>query len=156
MRILVVGASGFIGKHIVVRLRAAGHNVICAGRNPAWLARIFPGCDTAQVDLATDTVQAWIARLQGVDAVINAAGILRGDVETVQHRGTVRLFNACASANISCVLQISALGAGAEAAGPFLKTKGLADAYLIRLAQAPCRMVADCDAPRRRNRISGR
>jgi nucleoside-diphosphate-sugar epimerase len=100
MRILVVGAGDFVREHIIVRLRAAGHSMICAGQTPARLAHTCPGCDTARVDLATDRVQAWIARLRGVDAVINAAGILRGNGHAVQHLGTMRLFDARSPASV--------------------------------------------------------
>jgi uncharacterized protein YbjT (DUF2867 family) len=138
MRVAVIGAGGFIGRHIVVRLRAAGHSVVCAGRHPATLARMFPDCDIIKADLSHDTQPEWTAGLQNVDALINAAGILRGDVENVQHLGTLRLFDACAEAKLACVLHISALGASIDATGPFLRTKGLADAHLVRLAQARC------------------
>jgi NAD(P)-dependent dehydrogenase (short-subunit alcohol dehydrogenase family) len=51
MRILVVGASGFIGRRIVLALRSAGHWVICAGRNVPALAGLFPGCQLLQARL---------------------------------------------------------------------------------------------------------
>ena len=42
MRILVLGASGFIGRRVVAALLASGHEVIPAGRHVAVLHRLFP------------------------------------------------------------------------------------------------------------------
>lgn len=43
MRILVLGAGGFIGRHIVAELLAAGHDVIGVARSTkALVAAFFP------------------------------------------------------------------------------------------------------------------
>ena len=44
MRILVVGAGGFIGSRVVAALLGRGHAVTCAGRNPNG-ERQKPGAD---------------------------------------------------------------------------------------------------------------
>ena len=119
MRILLIGAGGFIGGRVATRLRAAGHEVIGAGRREADLSRM--------------TASAWAEHLTRVEAVVNAAGILRGDLDAVQHRGPAALFDACAAAGIARLVQISALGAAVDAPTAFLRTKGAADAHLLRL-----------------------
>jgi uncharacterized protein YbjT (DUF2867 family) len=121
IRILLIGASGFIGGRIAARLEAAGHVVVRPGRCNANLAR--------------DDAEDWAPRLVGIDAVINAAGLLRGDLEGVHHRGPRAVFDACAAAGVTRVLQISALGAEVEAATTFLRSKGAADTHLLRLRQ---------------------
>jgi uncharacterized protein YbjT (DUF2867 family) len=125
MRILLLGASGFIGGRIAARLESTGHIVVRPGRRGA--------------DLARDDMAAWVPRLAGIDAVINAAGLLRGDLEGVHHHGPRALFDACAAAGVARVLQISALGAEAGAATAFLRSKGAADAHLLRLRQEGAR-----------------
>lgn len=134
MRVLVIGADGFIGARIVAELAARGHQAVCCGRNEASLRRRFPGQAVARCDLGLADASAWLPRLNGIDAVVNAAGILRGDLEAVHHRGPAALFDACAAAFITKVIQISALGADASAASRFHRTKRAADEHLTRLA----------------------
>ena len=79
--ILVVGASGFIGSRIVALLLARGNDVICAGRDAASLRRRFPSGTAIEADFSRDTTHTWAARLAGVEAVVNAAGAFRGDLD---------------------------------------------------------------------------
>ncbi len=51
MRILVVGASGYIGGRLVPLLLERGHAVTLAGRRPGSLSVRFPGTTTIQADL---------------------------------------------------------------------------------------------------------
>lgn len=134
MRVLVIGADGFIGARIVAELAARGHEAVCCGRNEAALRRRCPGQEVLRCDLTADDSAAWLPRLRGVDAVVNAAGILRGNLEAVHHRGPIALFDACAAARIAKVIQISALGADASAVSQFHRTKRAADEHLARLA----------------------
>lgn len=135
MRVLVTGGYGFIGSHIVTTLRAAGHEVVCAARRPATdgrLARLgFVPCD-----LARDTrVEDWLPRLVGIDAVVNAAGILREtraqSFAAVHHAAPLALFEACVRAGVRKVVQISALGDMRD--GDFIASKHALDADLQRL-----------------------
>ncbi|MGX7828868.1 NAD-dependent epimerase/dehydratase family protein [Actinokineospora sp. 24-640] len=67
MRVLVVGASGFIGRHIVAHLREYGHTVTAVART----AR--PGVDHT-VDASAVSAQTWRPLLTGHDGVVFAAG----------------------------------------------------------------------------------
>jgi uncharacterized protein YbjT (DUF2867 family) len=131
MRVVVIGAGGFIGSRVVPELLSHGHAVTCLGRSPDRLRRRFPGCEAAGASLATDGVDAWHPRLIGVDAVINAAGILHGDLDTIHHRGPAALFDACAAARVPRLVQVSALGAGAQPDSRFLTTKDAGDRHLL-------------------------
>jgi uncharacterized protein YbjT (DUF2867 family) len=71
-----------------------------------------------------------------LDAVVNAAGIFRGDeadFEAIHRLAPAALFQACADHGGLRVLQISALGAdtGEE---PYFRTKRAADDFLLSLA----------------------
>ncbi|MGA9546342.1 MAG: NAD-dependent epimerase/dehydratase family protein, partial [Rhodomicrobium sp.] len=79
MRILVVGAGGFIGRHIAIEADRAGHEVVACGRDTAQLRFMFPRWKTTHCDFARDGFEDWRQRLQGVHAVVNAAGIFQGD-----------------------------------------------------------------------------
>lgn len=137
MRILLTGASGFIGKHLQAALLAEGHHVLCAMRSPpnGASARL----SYLHADFTQDTDKAlWLARLRGVDAVINAVGIFREQGRqtfAALHTDTpCALFAACAeSDSVQLVIQLSALGADKAADTPYHLSKRAADDCLARL-----------------------
>jgi uncharacterized protein YbjT (DUF2867 family) len=125
----VTGAEGFIGRHIVAALRTAGHAVIAGVRRPVYPDSIT--CDFSR-DLMPD---AWIPRLAGIDAVVNAVGILResraNTFERVHISGPKALFEACQRVSVRRVIQISALGS--PEAGEYLASKHRGDVELANL-----------------------
>jgi uncharacterized protein YbjT (DUF2867 family) len=121
--ILLLGSRGFIGRHVLHALEAAGHHVRRA--------------DRPESDLARDTDPArWEARLQGVDIVVNAVGIFGENAEETFRRvhveGPAALFEACARAGAR-VIQVSALGADEHAASDFHRSKYQGDERLLAL-----------------------
>ncbi|MGL4768324.1 MAG: NAD-dependent epimerase/dehydratase family protein [Formosimonas sp.] len=130
MKVLVCGARGFVGSHIVRSLQQAGHTVLRGVSRNAQAGEVA-------MDFARDTsVEVWLSRLNGVDAVVNAVGILRerrGQPIVPIHSQTPQaLFEACAQLGIRRVVQISALGI-AHNATPYATSKCAADAHLLAL-----------------------
>ncbi|MFN7982980.1 MAG: TIGR01777 family oxidoreductase [Vicinamibacterales bacterium] len=72
MRVLVTGATGFVGRALVPALQHEGHRVVVFARS-ARRARARLGADIEAVD-ATEGADALTNALQGCDAVINLAG----------------------------------------------------------------------------------
>lgn len=108
MRILVCGANGFIGRAIAGRLTQGGHTVLRGVRE----AR---ASDEVSIDFSRDLASGdWLPRLERIDAVVNAVGILverPGQTFDKVHRAApCALFAACAMAGVRRVVQISALG----------------------------------------------
>lgn len=135
MHVLIVGAGGFIGRHLAGRLVVEGVHVSAAGRTPIRLARTLPGAAAIRCDFATDSIDDWRERLSGVDAVVNCAGVF-GDgrgYAAVHASGALTLFDACRIAGVGRVVQISALGAKADAASAYHRSKAAADAHLAAL-----------------------
>ena len=138
MRILITGATGFIGFHLAQRLAAAGHEIVASARQAeTWRPRL-PAWEWRPCDFMRDTNEEdWTARVADVDLVINAVGIISEShaqgFTPVQTEAPQALFSACSRAGVK-VLQISALGAQhSEAVTPFLRSKRLADDYLWQL-----------------------
>ena len=74
MRILITGATGFIGGQIAGALIAAGHSLRCAVRDTKRARRMFPRQEMVACNFNRDvTPEAWRARLDGIDAVVNCA-----------------------------------------------------------------------------------
>lgn len=83
IRILITGAGGFIGRHVVDAARAGGHEVLALLRDPAGAPESWasdPGITTAGLDLTAPEAQDRLADLLvGTDAIIHAAAIMGGD-----------------------------------------------------------------------------
>jgi len=141
MRILLTGASGFIGQHLLHALLAEGHDVVCAVRHPERPGALpdHPRLTAIQADFAKDTDKSvWLARLSGVEAVINTVGIFRErgaqSFANLHTRTPRALFAACAeSDDVHMVVQLSALGADDGADTAYHLSKKAADDYLTSL-----------------------
>lgn len=80
-RILVTGASGFIGRALVADLAAAGHSVRAAMRQPA---DVFPrSVEVVAVSDLTRPVE-WRALLKGAETVVHLAGIAHAGPEIAE------------------------------------------------------------------------
>lgn len=134
MRILILGGNGFIGSAVAQRLAGAGHDIVALARDAAAASRRMPALAWRQADLAAMTrASAWTGWLDGVEAVVNCAGVLqdgaRDHVDAVQRQAMLALYAAAATAR-PLIVQISARTEGAASATPFLATKRQADAAL--------------------------
>ena len=69
MRIVLAGATGFLGRPLTARLVAAGHAVTVLTRHPS------PGSAVPQVQWQPDgTAGPWAGVIDGADAVVNLSG----------------------------------------------------------------------------------
>lgn len=130
MKILVCGACGFIGSAVCARLAAQGHAVLRGVRR-------VQGPGDVAIDYGRDLQPAaWRERLRGVDAVVNAVGIISeygtACFEAIHARAPAALFAACAEAGVRRVVQVSALGAG-NGDTPYFTSKRAADEALLAL-----------------------
>ena len=134
MKIVLTGATGFIGNRLRRALFEAGHEVVCMGRHAdparpchAWVA----------ADFAAPQPAAWAHALAGAHCVINTVGLLRESSRarfSDLHGGGPRaLFDACVDAGVSRVIHFSALGAEATASTEFQRSKHALDEYLMGL-----------------------
>ncbi|WP_439815989.1 SDR family oxidoreductase [Zavarzinia sp. CC-PAN008] len=125
MHILVLGAGGFIGRHVVADLLAHGHQVTAVVRRADGLAGIWPGVRLLPLDLARAIAAAdWTPHLGGIDAIVNAAGLLRGPAMPAIHVAMPRaLYAAARTVGIARVVLLSAISARADVATAYARTK---------------------------------
>jgi len=133
LKILLTGASGFIGSRVAAALRHRGHQVVGLVRLPDPNDPMH-----AEGDFTRDTeVAAWLPRLVGVDVVVNAVGIIRESgsqsFSALHIQGPRALFDACVQAGVRKIIQISALGADEGATSRYHVSKASADRYLQSL-----------------------
>lgn len=135
MRVLVCGARGFIGARVVEALQQAGHEVLHGVRQPTS-SRL----DERQVDFVHwRQPEAWRTALIGVDAVVNAVGVLRDrrqqPMQAIHAEAPEALFEACARQGVRRVIHVSALGIEGNPT-LYARTKLAAEAALLSRVQA--------------------
>jgi len=135
MRVLVLGAYGFIGLEASRRLISEGHEIVALGRSLAYGQRVLPEARWIGADIATLTAaEDWTDLLGGVDVIVNASGALqdglRDRLVDVQDRAIRALIEAAEAVGVQRFVQISAPDAHSGAATQFYRTKASADAAL--------------------------
>lgn len=133
--VTVFGGSGFIGRYAARALVEKGWRVRIACRrvNVALDARLAgpPGwVDIVQANVK-DTASIERA-LDGADAVVNLVGILfehgKQTFQSEQADGAANIAEAAAAKGITRFVQVSAIGARADAVSPYARTKAQAEA----------------------------
>ena len=129
--VLVLGGSGFIGRHTVEALQNQRCQVVIGSRHPLRIDALLPAgalrCPrrTARFESLT-AADDWEDLLDGVDVVINCVGILRQrgreNYERVHRLAPAALAEACRRKNLR-LIHVSALGLQPGARSRFLKSK---------------------------------
>jgi NADH dehydrogenase len=138
MLVTVFGGGGFIGRHIVQRLAAAGHTIRIAGRDTERAARLCTMGGVGQITpvaaSVTDEVSSARA-VAGADIVINLVGILfesrAGDFQRIQAEGAGRVARLAAAAGAKQFLHLSAIGADAASPSLYAQTKAAGEAAVL-------------------------
>jgi nucleoside-diphosphate-sugar epimerase len=115
-KVLVTGASGFVGGHIVQVLRSRGVAVRCLVRPTSRLDFIAPSAPEMALGNVTEP-ETLAPALEGIDAVVHCAGLTRAasriDYFQVNEGGTGNLYTACKKRKeqIQRIVHISSLAA---------------------------------------------
>jgi uncharacterized protein YbjT (DUF2867 family) len=134
--IIVTGASGYIGSHLVKRLIQNGHPVRAMVRSQSRAEK-----EGRLVGLPVELVEADVTRsetlpsaLDGVDVVIHTVAIAiekgRQSYEEVNFLGTKNIVDASRAKKVKRFINLSQLGADANLPYRFLASKGRAQDYV--------------------------
>ena len=130
--VLVVGGSGFVGRHLVAALAARGARVTVPTRRRERAKHLIllPTVDVVEADVRDPKVLAGLAA--GRDAVVNLAGILHGpDFRATHVELAQAVVNACRTSGARRLLHMSALGAAAQAPSEYLRSKGIGEQAVL-------------------------
>jgi uncharacterized protein YbjT (DUF2867 family) len=125
--VLVVGGSGFIGRHLVAALAARGVRVTVPSRRRERAKHLIllPTVDVVQADVFERGVLERLAA--GKQAVVNLVGILHGDFQRAHVELPQAAVNACRAAGVKRLLHMSALGAARNAPSEYLRSKAMGE-----------------------------
>ncbi len=117
MRIVVTGATGFIGSHVAVRLARAGHAVVATGRDPGKVPALaeVKGITLDRLDLADPA--SWAGPLRGAEALVHVAlgwGDTGPEMLAADTAASIGLFEAARRAGVRRLVYTSSTAANGE------------------------------------------
>lgn len=133
MRLLITGATGFVGREVLRQAHAGGHELrVLARQASSASARAAAGEWGAEVRAGNVLEPASLAgAAAGCDAVIHLVGIIsevgRQTFENAHIRATENVLAAARAAGVSRYVQMSALGTHAGAVSRYHQTKWAAE-----------------------------
>ena len=124
MKILLTGATGYVGGRLLPRLLASGHHVRCLARRPEYLeARFGAQAELVRGDLldSTDITRA----LEGMDAayyLVHAMGS-KGQFENLETTAARNFSEAAQHSKLKVIIYLGGLGDDSERLSPHLRSR---------------------------------
>lgn len=135
--ILITGATGYIGRHLVARMVAQGERPRILVRDAKRAAEILPADKVELVQGDTLDPKALKGAVQGVDTIVHAAFITADHKESAGNhyedtnvRGTGNLIRAAKEAGVKRIVEISGLGTKQDKPGSYMQGRYLAEQML--------------------------
>ncbi|RMH13722.1 MAG: SDR family NAD(P)-dependent oxidoreductase, partial [Planctomycetota bacterium] len=126
--IVVTGATGFVGRHVVTALLQGGYHVRALTRNRTKAGQVLPQHDHLELVVGDALSEPACADLAaGADAAIHLVGILRETpgqtFERVHEQATRNVVRACEANHVKRYIHMSALGASPLGRAAYQRTK---------------------------------
>lgn len=126
MRVLVTGASGFVGSHAVTALREAGHEPVPFVRNPEKARRVLGDLPVVRGDIRD--APAVRKALDGCDAVLHAAADLgvtghAADLDGANVTGLENVLGQAVELGCDPVVHVSTIGVFVPPSEPMITTE---------------------------------
>jgi uncharacterized protein YbjT (DUF2867 family) len=131
--VLVLGGSGFVGRHVCEQLVRAGYRVTVPTRRArnASGVQTLPGLTVLETDVHNDAQLAALVR--GHAAVVNLIAVLHGDenrFERMHVQLPQRIAAAMRQAGVQRLVQVSALGADLQGPSMYQRSKARGETVL--------------------------
>lgn len=145
-KVLVLGGSGFVGRHLVAGLARRSIRVTVPTRRRERAKHLLPlpTVDVVQADIFAPSAIERFA--EGAQVVVNLIGILHGRRGRADERGPNQygpdfarvhvelpqaVVAACRAAGVARLLHLSALGAAASAPSEYLRSKAIGERAVL-------------------------
>jgi uncharacterized protein YbjT (DUF2867 family) len=135
--ILITGATGYVGQHLVSRLAAQGEPLRCLVRDTKKAASILPTKGIEFVRGNTTQPASLEAAVRNVDTIVHTAFITAdhkqsagNHYEETNVQGTANLIEAAKDAKVKRMIEISGLGTKPDKAGSYMQGRYLAEKML--------------------------
>lgn len=132
-RVLVLGGSGFVGRHVCEQLNRLGWQITVPTRRAVNAASVqsLPGLTVIEASVHQD---ADLARLMpGHDAVVNLLAVLHGNekrFEQVHVQLPGKIASAMKKAGVQRLVHVSALGADPQGPSMYQRSKARGETFL--------------------------
>lgn len=137
--VTIYGGSGFLGRYIARRMAKQGWRVRVAVRRPNEAMHVRPYGAVGQVEPILCNIRNDMsvqAAMLGADAVVNCVGILvkngKQTFDAVHHDGAERIARLAAAEGITNLVHISALGADAQSASDYGRSKAEGETAVLQ------------------------
>jgi NADH dehydrogenase len=135
--ILITGATGYIGRHLVARLVALGERPRCLVRDIDRAKRLLPADKVELVQGATTSPDTLGVAIQGVDTIVHAAFLTAdrkqstgNEYEKTNVQGTANLIKVAKKAGVKRIIEIGGLGTKPDKPGSYMQGRYLAEKML--------------------------
>ncbi|MBW6525002.1 complex I NDUFA9 subunit family protein [Sphingomonas sp. RHCKR47] len=129
--VTLIGGGGFIGRYVAQALLKAGARVRIAQRDPrqAFFLKPLGGLGQTQFVAVDVTRPETVARaVEHADGVVNLVGSFEGNLDRIHVEGARAVAEAAARMGVGALVHVSAIGADADSASNYARTKGEAEA----------------------------
>jgi NADH dehydrogenase len=131
--VLILGGSGFVGRHVCEQLVRAGYRVTVPTRRASRAACVqtLPGLTVLEADVHDDAALA--ALVAGHAAVVNLIAVLHGDAarfERMHVQLPQRIAAAMRQTGVQRLVHVSALGADVQGPSMYQRSKARGEAVL--------------------------
>jgi uncharacterized protein YbjT (DUF2867 family) len=137
MKILLTGATGYVGGRLLQALEKAGHQVRCLARRPQYLTpRVSPETEVVKGDcLDLASLEPAMANVDAAYYMVHSMSA-SGDFEELDRKAATNFGEAARAAGVERIIYLGGLGEQKEGLSPHLRSRQETGQYL-RAAGVP-------------------